>query len=317
MPHAGPDVVVIGAGVIGLTTAVCLAEAGLGVVVRTAEPSRQTTSAVAGALCGPTISGPDERVARWGQIADAEFAVLAHQPETGIRLMQGRLVSRRDDVPPLGASMLPGYAPCSAAERPAGFPVAFWVEIPVADMPRYLDYLLDRLAGVGGRVELAAVGDLAEAAGLAPVVVNCTGVRAFDLAADADVHAVRGQHVIVANPGLDSFLHEGGAESAWTAYLPHGDRVVLGGVAVEDSWELAPDPKVTEEILTRCVEVEPRLSDARILGVEVGLRPGRSTVRVEEEPVRTARCIHNYGHGGRGVSLSWGCARDVVDIVTA
>jgi D-amino-acid oxidase len=49
----------------------------------------------------------------------------------------------------------------------------------------------------------------------------------------------------------------------------------------------------------------------------VGLRPGRSTVRLEEaEPLSSgARVVHNYGHGGAGVTLSWGCAREVVTLV--
>jgi len=315
MSSARPDVVVVGAGVIGLTTAVCLAEAGVRVLVRTAEQPRQTTSAVAGALCGPTITGPGDPATGWGHIAEAEFTALSGQRETGIRLMRGRLVSKLGEAPPPWASTLPGYAQCSTQETPAGFPVAFWAQIPVADMPRYLDYLLDRLAAAGGRIELGAVSALAEAAAQAPVVVNCTGASARTLAADDHVQAVRGQHVIVENPGLDSFLHEGGAESAWTSFLPHSDRVVLGGIAVQNSWHRGPDAELTRQILTRCIDVEPRLADARILGVEVGLRPGRTTVRLEQEPLGGGRCIHNYGHGGLGVTLSWGCARDVLAIV--
>jgi len=309
MSSARPDVVVVGAGVIGLTTAVCLAEAGVRVLVRTAEAPRQTTSAVAGALCGPTITGPDNPATGWGDIAEAEFTALSGQRETGIRLMRGRLVSKLGEAPPSWASTLPGYAQCSTQETPAGFPVAFWARIPVADN------LLDRLAAAGGRIELGAVSALAEAAAQAPVVVNCTGASARTFAADDHVRAVRGQHVIVANPGLDSFLHEGGAESAWTSFLPHGNRVVLGGIAVRNSWHRRPDPELTRQILTRCIDVEPRLADARILGVEVGLRPGRTTVRLEQELLGGARCIHNYGHGGLGVTLSWGCARDVLAIV--
>ena len=52
------DVLVIGAGVSGLTTGICLAEAGLSVTIRTAAPPGQTTSVAAGALWGLVRVGP-------------------------------------------------------------------------------------------------------------------------------------------------------------------------------------------------------------------------------------------------------------------
>ena len=55
MPVPGPDVLVVGAGVSGLTTAVCLAEAGHGVEIRADRLPPDTTSAVAGALWGPHL----------------------------------------------------------------------------------------------------------------------------------------------------------------------------------------------------------------------------------------------------------------------
>jgi D-amino-acid oxidase len=51
-----------------------------------------------------------------------------------------------------------------------------------------------------------------------------------------------------------------------------------------------------------------------VLTVLTGLRPARSAVRVETEQLGNAWCVHNYGHGGNGVSLSWGCAREVVEL---
>jgi len=311
------EVIVIGAGVSGLTTAVCLAEEGARVLVRTAEPPRRTTSAVAAAMCGPNFAAPDDPALRWGQIAEREFLALGENPRSGVRVGRGRLVSNWGDALPPWAPSVPGFAPCSPQELPPGFRMGFWVELPTADMPRYLDYLAGRLVAAGGRIEQRPVRSLAEAAAEAPVVVNCTGTAARELAGDPEVRAVKGQHVIVENPGLDTFMYEGGGGSAWTGFFPHRDRVVLGGVAIEDDWDLTPDPMVTEEIRARCIAAEPRLAHARVIGVDVGLRPTRPAVRLEEELVGGSRCIHNYGHGGVGVTLSWGCARDVVAIATA
>ena len=50
MSSSKPDVVIIGAGVSGLTTGICLAEHGLDVLIRTADRPLATTSAAAGAI---------------------------------------------------------------------------------------------------------------------------------------------------------------------------------------------------------------------------------------------------------------------------
>lgn len=182
-------------------------------------------------------------------------------------------------------------------------------------MPRYLDHLLARLEAVGGSVEVRRLGTLGEVADEAAVIVNCTGADARELVPDAAVSAAWGQHVIVENPGLDDFFMEAPA-ARWAGIFPHGDHVVLGGVVEEDRWSLDPDPAVAEEIVRRCAAVDPRLAEARVLEHRVGLRPARNAIRFEEEPLGPSRCVHNYGHGGIGVGLSWGCARDVAALVT-
>ena len=98
---------------------------------------------------------------------------------------------------------------------------------------------------------------------------------------------------------------------------PTEGRVLLGGVALEQDWGLVPDPEITAGILRRCGKAEPRLFGARVLGELNGLRPGREAVRVEIEHYEGATIVHNYGHGGCGVSLSWGCAFEVADMLTA
>ena len=306
------DVLVIGAGVTGLTTANCLAESGHSVRIRTAEPPLRSTSVVAGALIGGPAFG--DREARWQQVSWGEFETLAGNPDTGVRMARGRLVSRLGEGTPPWAEALPGFQECAPDEH-ARFPVAFWVISPLADMPRYLAYLTGRYEEAGGEIVVRPVVSLAEAAAEAPVVVNCTGVGARALASDDDVHPIRGQHVVVENPGLDSFFFEGGADTDWVGFMPHAGRVVCGGNARVDDWSLAPDPQQTDEILRRCADVEPRLRGARVLDVQVGLRPGRSSVRLEEEPLAGARVIHSYGHGGAGVAMSWGCAREVADLI--
>ena len=304
------DVLVVGGGVIGLTTAVRAAEAGLDVEVWAADPPSRTTSAVASALLGPAVGGPDDPLTRWTLASDAVFRRLAEDPATGVRVDRGRLVSDFGDQAPPWAAELPGYAPTTEAER-AGFRIGFWCELPVADMRVYLGYLAGRLATAGGRLVERRVDALADGLAVAPTVVNCTGVAAGALAGDPSVRPVRGQHVIVANPGIDTFFYEGGGGDAWTGYFPHADRVVLGGVAGEGDADLTPDDAVTAGIIARCAAVEPALADAEVLGVEVGLRPGRPAPRLERE----GDIVHNYGHGGVGVTVSWGCAAEALELI--
>ena len=112
------------------------------------------------------------------------------------------------------------------------------------------------------------------------------------------------------NPGLEAVFIVLSSEPESTIFVPHPGRVVCGGIRVPHRWDERPDPEVSQRIAQRCREVEPALRDAEIIDTVTGLRPARSSVRVEAERLGSGRCVHNYGHDGNGVSLSWGCARE-------
>lgn len=301
----------VGAGVSGLTTALCLAEAGWAVQVWSADPPRRTTSVVAGALWGPSFQEPMARTMEWTDRSLADFVALADDPATGVRMAPALTVGdlpATGELPPQTRS-IPHLRPCSADELPDGFGGGFRATMPLVDMPRYLDYLTARLSAAGVDVREHAVRSLAEAADAAPVVVNCTGLGSRDLLGDTELRPVFGQHVVLTNPGLDELFMELAMAAEWTSYFPHPDRVVCGGISLPDRSDRGADPEVTGRILSRVRAIEPRLHDAEVIEVVTGLRPTRSAVRVEAEPLGDAWCVHNYGHGGNGVSLSWGCAR--------
>jgi D-amino-acid oxidase len=250
----------------------------------------------------------------WTNRSLTDFTGLARDPATGVRMAQSLTVSTMPATqPPPQARTIPNLRPCADTDLPAGFTSGFLATMPIADMPRYLDYLVTRLAKAGVEIENREVRSLDEAAREASTVVNCTGLgaRAFG---DADVHPVFGQHVLLANPGLDEVVMELTTAGEWTSYVPHQDSVVCGGITITGRWDRSVDPDITERILTRVRAIEPRLRDAEVLDVVTGLRPARSAVRVEAEQFGNVRCVHNYGHGGNGVSLSWGCAREVLDL---
>lgn len=302
--------IVVGSGVIGLTTAVVLAENGRRVRVWTREPAEGTTSAVAGALWWPYSVEPLELARAWALESLSVYEELAARPdETGVRMVEGVLgESRLDEQGPWAAARLPGLR-ASTPEEYAG--TGLWARLPLIDMPVQLRWLRERFLRAGGTVEVRAVADLAEVEAAAPVVVNCTGLGARELVSDPAVRPVRGQLVIVENPGVRSWLVSTDAVAGTTTYLfPQPDRLVLGGTTEEDEWSLTPDPAVAARIVERCARFAPAVARARVLGHRVGLRPVRGVVRLERE-VRGGGgvLVHNYGHGGAGVTVAWGCAR--------
>ena len=271
-----------------------------------------TTSAIAGAMIGPVAAAADEAQRAWSAVSDRRFRTLSHEPDAGVAVRRGRLLTTPaygDALPPW-ATDVPGFHSLTDDELPAGYLAGMWAELPFVDMPVYLSWLIGRVRALGGEVCWQTVSAWSDVAGHGDVVVNCAGLGAAGLAGDADVVPVLGQHVIVDCPALDEFVYEGGGATDWLSVMPHGRRVVLGGVARRGVADLTPDPEITAAILGRARAAIPALIDAPVVGVEVGLRPGRPTPRVEVDEVGGIRVVHNYGHAGNGVMLSWGCAAD-------
>jgi D-amino-acid oxidase len=312
------DAVVAGAGVVGLTTAISLAEAGLTTRVVTAALPSDTTSVAAGAIWGPVQCGPPDRAYEWSRTGLEVLSALTAEPAAGVRMVSGREVSADPAEPPAWADLLPGLRMCSPGELPTGFACGWRYTAPVVTMPLYLEYLRQRLEAAGGCIEIAPLTSLAGLSD-APVMVNCTGVGARDLVPDPAVVPIRGQVVVVKNPGIDEFYIDHTLHGTDYVYVfPHGEVVLLGGTAEEGAWDLPARSAISERILADCSAVFPRLRGAEVVAHRVGLRPYRPTVRLEAEELGDGRVLwHNYGHGGGGVTLSWGCAREITDAVLA
>ena len=317
MDGSNIDVLVAGAGVIGLTTGICLAESGLRTGIRTAAPPEATTSAVAGAVWGPVMAGPAARCREWARTGLETLRELEQIPGTGVRSVAGRQLSRAPEEPPDWIDLLDDVRLCHGDDLPPGFVSGWRYTAPLVRMPVYLEYLRARFMRAGGRIDVNPVTSLADAAREAPVVINCTGVAARHLVPDPAVTPVRGQIVVIANPGIKEFYIDHSPPNPDVIYLfPHENAVVLGGTVARDDWDTTPRPEIAERILRDCAAVDPRVLGAEVLAHRVGLRPSRPEVRLEAEPLEGGGVLwHNYGHGGGGVSLAWGCAREITAAV--
>ncbi|WP_025745764.1 FAD-dependent oxidoreductase [Kallotenue papyrolyticum] len=310
------SVVVIGAGVSGLTTALRLQEAGWRVRIVTAVPPEQTTSSVAAALWYPYKAYPQERVLGWSRRSYAVFVDLAHDTASGVDLREGMELFRHVVPDPWWRDAVPALRRPTPEELPPGYCDGYLFRVPVIDMSVYLAYLQRRFVAGGGVWEQRRLRSLDDALALNHLVINCAGLGARELAGDALLQPIRGQIVRVRNPGLDRFVLDDEHPEGITYIIPRRSDCVLGGTAEEDRWDTTPDPATAAAILRRCIAIEPRLSEAEILEHKVGLRPGRPAVRLEREERPDGLVIHNYGHGGAGVTLAWGCAEDVVRLVS-
>src|SRR5690349_21808811 len=120
----GARAVVLGAGASGLTTALCLAEAGVPVRVVADRPPERTTSAVAGALWGPYFVD-DVRVLTWGLHSLGVFRSLADDDRSGVRLVRGLEAATTYEPPPDWVRAMDGFAHVPRVLLPAGF-VSGW-----------------------------------------------------------------------------------------------------------------------------------------------------------------------------------------------
>ena len=308
-------VLVVGAGVVGLTCAVRLAEAGHETHVLARDLPPETTSAVAAALWYPYRALPHDLVTRWSATTYGVLEELAGRPGTGVRLRQGvELLGPDAPTTPWWRDAVPALE--NVRDPAPGFQRGWRLALPVAEMDVYLGYLAGRLGAAGGTLTRHWLAEL-PASG---VVVNATGLASRAIARDTTLHPVRGQVLRLAQAGIEEWLLESSDEARPLYVVPRERDVVVGGTADVDAWDLRPDPEVARAILDRAATLVPGLRGAQVLGHRVGLRPARPAVRLEAVPHADGEpggVVHCYGHGGAGVTLSWGCADDVLNAVEA
>ncbi len=336
-------ITVVGGGVTGLTTAIKLSEAGHDVTVVARQYMDGTTSWVATAIWHLFwVDLDDDRLNEWSVKALDELIKLADVPEAGVTLVRGiecvrdgkgeyqSFADAKTDA--LWQSLVPYYERLTREQLLARLPHGwnpngpnpllggYIIEVPIADMSKYLPYLMGRLESLGVACKTGSFSSIDEIKSAHPSdwYVNCTGLGSKRLVGDTEVIGIKGQIVRVTRDGtVTEYIADDFSPLGMTYVLPRGCDVILGGSedpneSVDEDSEV--DPVLAAAILDRCAALVPDVANAEVLEHRAALRPFRQRIRLEVD-VEQSDLIHNYGHGGSGVSLSWGCADDVVALV--
>jgi D-amino-acid oxidase len=322
-------IAIVGAGVSGLTCGVILAERGYRTAIFAKETGRQTTSSVAAAVWFPYHVEPAERVIPLALETYQVLVDLTWVPESGVSMIESRQFLRTGEIEipnwaiPLGAQSLSSVAAGlwpvrdRAQRGDYSFKSGFSLRVPLTDTTIYLDYLAARFRKAGGEIHVKVRFEkLEDVDANFGFVINCAGIGARELVRDADLEPHRGQVAIV--PKIKRLSCAIVCDDAPLMYaIPRTNDCVFGGTN-EVSDNLAADPASTSRIVTECSRVL-NVDEPRVLAERVGLRPFRTSgIRLERDRLRDNRAvIHNYGHGGAGFTLSWGCAREVLAMASS
>jgi D-aspartate oxidase len=185
----------------------------------------------------------------------------------------------------------------------------------VIDSESHLKYLR---AKVDGRVKIyqARVKDLKEL-GNYDCIFNCTGLGAKWLCGDDKVVPIRGQVYKVKAPWIKMFFYS----NSDTYVIPGMNYVTLGGTRQFDNYNLQVDPHDSAGIWERATQLLPNLKRSDIVREWVGLRPYRdggvrSELEIIKDGSKQIKVIHNYGHGGYGVTFAPGSCKHSVKTFT-
>ena len=338
-------VVVVGAGVIGLSAALHLLERFPGtpdITIVSEEFSPNITSDRAAAIIVPPRDANEgsaaasagqvsvrnaavtQRTRHWALATLHRFHSLYRSEENAqveICLEQGYLLLESPSPDPWYKDEVFGFrhvaldsVEASLLHTPPGCVDVWAFATYVVETTSYLRWLMEKVRRGGAKLEQRKISSFDELASY-DIIINCTGIGSCDLVGDKLMKPVRGQTVVVKAPWIKNWIMFD-TQDTFVGIFPRARNVVLGGTAQASNWSVTPDPQTQEDILKKCQDFFPSLCSAEMVKTWAGLRPLRDPIRLDScQGPGGSLLIHCYGHGGRGVILSWGCALDIGDAV--
>ncbi|EGC37922.1 hypothetical protein DICPUDRAFT_91530 [Dictyostelium purpureum] len=316
------DILIIGCGCIGLSTGIVLLKTGkYNVQIWSRDLPPNTTSNKAAALWYPFLCNPPDLVGKWSAETMQYFKDhIIGDPKSGTLIKKVNEIFRREHKEdPEWRPYVQSFRRARKDELPEGYVDGFAVDDGfVMDTDMYMDYLVQTFKSLGGSIEQREVEDIREAFVHYDTVINCTGLGSRELFKDKLIYPSRGQIIVIKNSSERSIMDE---EDHIAYVIPRISNTVLGGTNQEHDYNTEPTKQDTEEILKRVAMISPRFAKNRIeiQDVKVGLRPSRHEIRLENEFFEggSKLVVHNYGHGGSGFTVSWGCALEALRVMEA
>ncbi|WP_408960527.1 FAD-dependent oxidoreductase [Natrinema sp. 74] len=289
-------------------------------------------------------------------ISQDVFGLLAAAGSMGVRQQPHFVLSEEDQSDPEYATTVRGFRRLSEVERyprrPDARSVFGWrFDAYFAELPVYLSRCYTLYDSLGGTVHKRSLTRDACRDLPGDVLVNCAGLGSRRLFDDPRPWMVHVGHQVLAD-GLSLVQNESGDLFSYNyvpdpdtipdglagevyAY-PRMDTIVLGGsripVSPDEDWDgqiLGSSRSVGGvEVPSRIIAINDELLDAyadvaitegELVG-RYGFRPVRDPdghgVRIERVSRNGRPVVHNCGHGGAGVTLSWGSAAKACELVS-
>jgi len=306
---------VIGSGISGLSSASTLTEAGYKVDIVASDFPPDTTSNKAAAFWFPYHVRNLEKGLEWSRKSYDVYNQLSLLKATGISKKQLIKVVKDPGEEDLSwMQFLPAgsYTKLAQEKVPPGFILGYEITVPLIETQIFLPWLIQQLKQKGVQFIRQSVEELNDYTAAYDCVVNCTGLGSRKLCNDERLYPIRGQVALVEpDESLPIFLH-----NTQPFYIvPRKDATIIGGTFEENESEITTEPETLRRLHQQAIAIFPQLKKTTIKGSWAGLRPFRDVIRVEREANR--HIIHNYGHGGSGFTVAWGCAEEVLSLVNA
>jgi glycine/D-amino acid oxidase-like deaminating enzyme len=227
---------------------------------------------------------------------------------------------RSDDSTIWYKQVVPKYRRLSSEDLPSGARMGFSYQSMTVNPEAFLPWIKKLLDKKGARFVEKNVRSIDEASLVlkTSLIVNCSGLGAFDIAADGNVRPVRGQIMLVKGESNEMVLFQG---SHYTYQIPRmfSGGTIIGGIAQEGNMDEAVDLELRNDILQRInLVTKERYKDLDlnkdVIEDIIGFRPGRKGgYRLEKEN----GVIHAYGFGSLGYTYCYGVASQVLELVKA
>ncbi|MDO9376477.1 MAG: FAD-dependent oxidoreductase [Ferruginibacter sp.] len=307
-------IAIAGAGISGMSTAYVLQKKGYEVTVFARAFSPLITSNKAAAFWFPYHIRNDKRGVDWCTTSYRYYQDFMKDPSTGISMHQLLKVLRQgeEEEEPIWKEFMPAgsFGEVEPPELPSGVARMYDVQVPLIETQLFLPWLHDRLREAGVQFIQTNLDGFEQLSEDFDLVINCTALGSRELCGDETLVPVRGQVGLLApGPKLPIYL-----DNEMPLYVvPRKDAIIVGGTYEPHELNEQTEPPTIERILNNAYQVFPELKQQSVIGSWAGLRPYRPDIRLERE--QGTNIIHNYGHGGSGFTLAFGCAEGVGKLV--